>query len=240
MLECLLDTLQPDAVIHAACSNRDDTNLQSIVAAARNLARSCREHGTRLVHVSTDMVFDGEQAPYADDSPLSPITPYGRAKAEAEAAVGTAYPAAVVVRPSLIWSLQPLDRQLDWLVGAVRQGTRVTLFTDEVRCPVHLPDLVNALLELAERVDLSGPFNFGGAQALNRWEFGMRLLEALALPRGPNVVPGTVAESGLVRARDLTLCGERAAELLATRLRGVDEVLSAEPARTRRPRFCEG
>jgi dTDP-4-dehydrorhamnose reductase len=239
-VERLLEALQPDAVVHTACSNRDDTNLQSIEPAARHVALACRELAVRLVHVSTDIVFDGEHAPYADDSPLSPITPYGRAKAEAEAAIGATDPEAVIVRPSLIWSLEPLDRQLDWLVEAVRLGTRVTLFTDEVRCPVHLPDLVNALLELAERPDLSGPINFGGAQAINRWEFGLRLLEELGLPRGPNVMPGTVAESRLVRARDLTLCGDRAARLLTSKLRGVDEVLSAEPARARRPRFCEG
>jgi dTDP-4-dehydrorhamnose reductase len=238
--ERLMARLRPDAVIHAACSNRDDTNLQSIEPAARHLAEACHDHGIRLVHVSSDIVFDGEHAPYPDDSRPAPLTPYGQSKAEAEAAVAAACPAAAIVRPSLIWSLQPIDRQLEWLVDAVRLGTRVTLFADEVRCPVHLPDLVSALLELASRPDLSGPFNMGGTQALNRWEFGMRLLTALGLPPGPNVVPGTRAESGLARARDLTLSSSRAAQLLATRLRGVDEVLSVDPARSRRPRYCEG
>ncbi|MEP7356270.1 MAG: sugar nucleotide-binding protein [Anaerolineales bacterium] len=236
----LFDQLQPQAVIHTACSNRDVTNLDSIEPAARSLAQACRDHGARLVHVSTDLVFDGEHPPYADSSLPNPILPYGHSKAAAEAAIGDIYPAAAIGRPSLIWALDPLDRQTAWLVDGARLGTKVTLFTDEVRCPVHLPDLVSALLELAQRPDIGGPINLGGAQPLNRWEFGLRLLEALDLPRGPNVVPSTVAESGLIRARDLSLRCDRAAHSLAARLRGVDEVLSSAPERSRRPRYCEG
>lgn len=219
-----LQSLQPAAVIHAAASNRDPANLASIVPAARHLAEGALRQGFRLVHVSTDMVFDGEHAPYGDDSPPEPITPYGRAKAEAEAIV-SAVPGAAWVRPSLIWSLDPVDRQTGWLLDAVRRGKPVTLFTDEIRCPVHVDDLVAALLELAARPELAGPFNLGGAQALNRWDFGRRLLRALRWEVPPAVQPGTVAGLGLVRPRDLTLSMHRAQALLHARLRGVGEIL---------------
>jgi dTDP-4-dehydrorhamnose reductase len=111
----------------------------------------------------------------------------------------------------------------------MRRGERVTLFTDEMRCPVHLHDLAGALLELAERSELDGPFNLGGQQTLNRWDFGTRLLAALGLPRERNVAPGTVAESGLERPRDLTLRCSHASQALGTRLRGVDEILTTSP-----------
>lgn len=231
---------RPDAVIHTACSNRSPANMAAIVPAARAIAEAAQENGARLVHVSTDLVFDGEHAPYGDEASPHPIVPYGAAKAEAEDIVAAACPRAAIVRPSLIWALEPLDHQTGWLVDGARRGTRVTLFTDEVRCPVHVDDLAAALLELAARPDLHGPMNLAGPQALNRWEFGLRLLEALGVPRGPNVVPLTVAESGLVRARDLTLHSQRAATALRTRLRGVDEVLEAAPEHERRPRYCEG
>ncbi len=237
---------RPLALIHTACSNRDADNVQAIVTAARHLAEAAREFGVRLIHVSTDLVFDGEHAPYADDAAPAPITDYGRAKAEAEALVADLCPQAVVVRPSLIWGLDPIDRQTGWLVDGVRRGERVTLFTDEIRCPVHVHDLCAALLELAEHPDLSGPMNLGGPEPLNRWEFGMNLLAALGLPPDdPNVVPSTVKECGFVRARNLTMLSTRAAQLLETRLHSVDEVLSVSPVnaipeRTRRPRYCEG
>ncbi len=233
--------LQPNAIIHAACSNRDVANIAAIVPAARHLAEAAQALGARLVHVSTDMVFDGEHAPYADDTALSPLTEYGVAKAEAEGVVQAACPGAAIGRPSLIWSLDPLDRQTGWLVDGMHKGERVTLFTDEVRCPVHMDDLAAALLALAERPEIAGPLNLGGTQALNRWEFGLKLLAALGLARGSNVRPGTVAGSGLRRPRDLTLYTERVSQHQLPPLRGVDVVLAQDyPPRPTQPRMCEG
>lgn len=237
-----LADLHPTAIIHTACSNRDAANIAAIAPAARHLAEATHTLGLRLVHVSTDMVFDGEHAPYADDAALGPLTNYAAAKAEAEGIVQAACPAAAIGRPSLIWSLEPLDRQTAWLVDGMRRGERVTLFTDEVRCPVHVDDLAAALLALAERPEIAGPLNLGGEQALNRWGFGLRLLAALGLPRAPNVVPGTVAGSGLRRPRDLTLYTARVRQHRLPPLRGVDAVLaeSTPPTRPHAPRICEG
>ena len=228
-VEAAFAAIRPDSVIHTACSNHDDENVSAILPAAENLASACRAYGARLVHVSTDLVFDGEQSPYSDDKAPSPITPYGAAKAEAEAAIKRQCASAAIGRPSLIWSLDPLDRQTAWLVEGVRRGTPVTLFTDEIRCPVYLPDLAAALLELAARPEVGGPLNLAGRQALSRWDFGLRLLQAIGLEIGTNVRSGTVAASGLVRARKLELAGRRAEQLLATRLRGVDQVLDSHP-----------
>ncbi len=238
-VERLVAEARPAAIIHTACSNRDAASQAAILPAARHLARAARQHGTRLIHVSTDMVFDGEHAPYPDEAAPAPITDYGRAKAEAEAAVRDLCPTAAIVRPSLIWALEPCDRQTAWLLAGLDHAQRVTLFNDEMRCPVFLPDLAAALLELAARPDLTGSLNLAGPQALSRWDFGLRLLQALGRPRPPTLVPGAVAASGVVRPRDLRLLSRRAQAALGARLRPVDEVLGA-PSRSRRPRYCEG
>jgi dTDP-4-dehydrorhamnose reductase len=226
-----LAELQPDVIIHTACSNRNADHIRAIVPAARHLAQGAHETGARLIHVSTDLVFDGEKAPYADAAPPAPLGEYARAKAEAEALAAALCPNAVIVRPSLIWSLDPFDHQTRWLVEGVQNGQRVTLFTDEYRCPTYLHDLVAALLELAARPAITGLLNLTGPQALSRWDFGLKLLAALGLAPGPNVVPLTVRESGLARARNLTLLNARAQRELKTRLRSVDEILGYDVAR---------
>ena len=223
-----LKTLQPDTILHAACSTGSADQIRAIAPAAQAIAFAARRFNLRLVHVSSDIVFNGEQAPYTDDARPQPVNDYARAKTEAEAIVAEHCPTAAIVRPSLIWGLAPLDRQTRWLVDGMKRGDRVTLFTDEIRCPVAVDDLSMALLELAARPDIGGPLNLGGAQALSRWDFGMKLLAALALEPSPNVVATTVAESGLIRARDLTLISARAKKLLITKLRGVDEVLAGK------------
>lgn len=219
-----LRRLRPDAIIHTALSNATPEQVRAIPAAARSLAEAARELNARLVHVSTDLIWDGERAPYRDTSPPCPIHEYGAAKAEAEGFVSELCPGAVIVRPSLIWGLNPIDRQTRWLVDDGQAGKRVTLFTDEIRCPVWVHDLSAALLELAGST-ISGRMNLAGPQPLNRWEFGQRLLAALGLAPMPNVLPSTVAEAGMRRAKDLTMLSERASLELKTKLRSVDEVL---------------
>jgi dTDP-4-dehydrorhamnose reductase len=128
--------------------------------------------------------------------------------------------------PRWCGGLNPLDHQTKWLVEGARAGASITLFTDEIRCPTYISDLCAALLELAVKPEITGPMNLTGPQALNRWELGTRLLTALKIAPGPNIGPGTVAASGLIRSRNLTLVAQRAQALLRTRLRGVDEVLA--------------
>ena len=220
----VIRNIHPRAIIHTACSNRGE-QFQAIVPAAQSVASSARDLGCRLVHVSSDMVFDGEHAPYSDEAPPAPANDYGQAKTEAEALVAQLCPSAVIVRPSLIWGLDPVDHQTRWLVDGVRRRDPVKLFVDEVRSPVHVADVCAALLELVAKPEILGPMNLGGAQALTRWDFGLKLLCALRLAAAPYLVRQTVKESGLARPRDLTMVSARATRLLKTKLRGVDDVL---------------
>jgi dTDP-4-dehydrorhamnose reductase len=204
----LFERLRPQAVIHTAY-RRDDraTTLDGAVNVAAAAA------GARLVHLSTDVVFDGEKgAPYVEEDEATPLTDYGRAKADAERAVLAEHPGALVVRTSLIY-------------GGARPGPQerlaadpdATFFTDEVRCPIQVGDLADALIELAA-TDLSGVLHVAGADRLNRHEFA----ELLA---GRAVRAASTADAGVVRPRDCSLAIDRARGLLRTRLRGAREVL---------------
>jgi dTDP-4-dehydrorhamnose reductase len=224
--QAVVRAFKPNVIVHAAASNRNAEHIAAIVHGAQHVASAARDSGARLIHVSSDLVFDGERGPYRDETGPAPLdNAYATAKGEAEKRVARIHPRAAIVRPSLIWGLNPLDHQTQWLVEAVRKNAPVTLFTDEIRCPVYVHDLARAILELADRSDLVGPYNLVGAQPLNRWEFGLRLLRKLGLKPGPTLKPGLSRDSGLVRARDLTLRADRARRDLRTRLRGVDEVL---------------
>src|SRR6266536_4806795 len=94
------------------------------------------------------MVFNGESAPYAETDPTYPMSPYGKAKAEAEEAVCKLYPQAVIVRSSLIYGIDPPDHQTRWLLEKSRGLESVKLFTDEVRSPIWVTTLCRVLLEL--------------------------------------------------------------------------------------------
>ena len=216
-----LTHIKPDVVIHTACSNRSE---DSIVPAIENIVSTVVETSTRLVHVSTDMVLDGDNAPYSDNAKANPIHPYGKAKAIAEEIILANCASAVIVRTSLIYGICPLDHQTKWLVDDVKLGNKVVLFTDEIRCPIWVDTLAHSLLELADS-SFHGFLNIAGPNPLNRWDFGVKLLDMLEVDLKSNILPGLQAESGLLRPRNLTLEVDKAQHLLDTPLLNVDQAI---------------
>ncbi len=230
----LMTELRPDAVIHtAALSQGDRTDLERVnVGGTRHVARAASSRGARLVHISTDLVFDGRKGSYVEPDPPAPITEYGRSKALAEEEVRNAAGEAVIVRTSLIYSWKPkLDRHSRWLLERASAGERIDLFTDERRSPIWVESLAQAAIELVG-LEYTGVLHVAGAQVLSRHEHGLRLLRFHGLDQSP-IVAGLSADSGLLRPLDCTLDCCRALALLETPLPGVDDVLSANMGQPR-------
>ncbi|QYC42323.1 dTDP-4-dehydrorhamnose reductase [Nonomuraea coxensis DSM 45129] len=164
--------------------------VRQAAAAGHQVAATCFSRpgeGARLVHVSSDAVFSGRAVTYAEDAEPDPISPYGAAKAAAEVAVRAIHPAAAVVRTSLI--IGDGGSPQEALVHALATGRAAgVLFTDDVRCPVHVRDLAAALLELAAST-LAGVHHVAGADAVSRHELGRLIarrdgLDPARLPAG--------------------------------------------------------
>ncbi len=224
MIAALFDRLRPEVVIHTAYV-QDGPDLDAITAVGAGLvAQAARAHGARLIHLSSDALFAGDRrTPYTEDDDPSPITPYGAAKAAAERLVAVAHPGALIVRTSLIYGDVAPSKHEALVLDAADGRRAAAFFTDEIRCPVQVGDLARALLEVA-RMEIAGRLHLGGADAVSRYEFAC--LIAAAHGRPTNLLrPALSAASGMVRPRACALDSTRAARLLATRLRGVREVL---------------
>ncbi|MEH0845571.1 sugar nucleotide-binding protein [Micromonospora sp. CPCC 205711] len=212
----LVAAVRPDAVVGTPYRN-DDWAVTADGAA--HIAYAAAEAGARLVHVSSDALHAGRPAPYGDDEAPSPIHFYGAAKAAAETAVRAIDPSAVLVRTSLIVGEGSKQIQLcrDALAG------RGALFTDEVRCPIDVADLAEAVLELVASA-YAGPLNVAGPDEVSRADLGLLVARRYGLdPAGLKTTTG--AALGLVRPTEVRLDSTRAAGLLRTRLRGVTELL---------------
>ena len=222
-VKALITSLYPDVIIHAACSNQSLEEIEAIVPAARNLAQGARESPCRLIHLSSDMVFDGEEAPYSEKNRPTPISAYGRAKAEAEHLVAALFPQAAIVRTSLMYGMDPLDHQSRWLLEGLNKSETVRLLTDETRCPIWIDTITACLFELTS-LDISGILNIAGPEPLTRWEFGVAILALHHTTPNKRIVPSTRAEAGLVRPKNLTLNIKKAQTLLKTPLLSLQEV----------------
>lgn len=229
---------RPDAVIHAAalsamsdCARAPARARRINVEGTANVARACRDARARLVHVSTDLVFDGEHAPYTESSPTAPTSVYGRTKVDAEREASQA--GGVVVRLSLLFGPTRTTRRgfFDQQLDMLRQGARLHLFDDEWRAPLSLRAAAEALSAIA-RSEVSGVLHVGGPERLSRWEMGLALAGALGLP-------AAIAASSIERASRTSIGGEprpRDVSLDSTAFRrafpGIaDEPFAAECAR---------
>ncbi|MGA9869662.1 MAG: dTDP-4-dehydrorhamnose reductase [Rhodococcus sp. (in: high G+C Gram-positive bacteria)] len=123
---------------------------------ARNLAESCATVGARLVHISTDYVFDGtETAPYETDHPTDPRTVYGRTKLAGEQAVLRALPSAAVVRTAWVYTGVGTDF-VSTMIRLERERETISVVDDQVGSPTYSYDLAGGLLELANAQEVGG------------------------------------------------------------------------------------
>ena len=137
--------VRPDVVVHtAALTDVDACEGDPALAHAVNahapgvLARAAAEAGARLVHVSTDAVFDGQRGGYTEADPTSPVNVYARTKLDGERAVLAASPDHLVVRTTLFgWNAQPKKSLAEWVLGRLDAGERVPGFTDAVFAPLE-------------------------------------------------------------------------------------------------------
>jgi dTDP-4-dehydrorhamnose reductase len=211
---------QPEVIINAACRQSD---WETTADGGAHVALAAAAAGARLVHVSSDAVFSGTAPGYDERCPPDPVTPYGAAKAAAETAVKGITPTAVIARTSLI--IGDGDSKHERIVHALASGAEPgVLYTDDVKCPVHVIDLASALLELAASSH-AGVCHVAGPDAVSRYELGLLIaardgLNKAALRAGPR------AAAGLRGPADVRLDSTRTQERLATRLRGAREFLA--------------
>ena len=223
-VDALLRAEKPDAIVHTAfmLSGPDFWAINADGAAV--VARAAAQVEARLIHMSSDSIFDGDHAPYREADAPSPITPYGASKAAAETAVSALMPHAALVRTSLIIDDDPPDNHSRMILDIAAGRRFDALFTDEIRCPIAAADLAAAVLELID-LPYAGPLHIVGSEALSR--HGLGRLVARRYRQDPDRLrTTTLADSGMRRPADLRLDTSRARGLLATPLRGAGDFLA--------------
>ncbi len=210
-VEHLIETAQPDWVIHcAALANLDACEADPLLAQQlntdlpRTLANHVARSGARLVHVSTDSVFDGLRGDYREEDIPIPVGVYSRTKLNGELAVAEADPSAIIARVNLFgWSLYG-DRSLaEFFFNNLSQGKPVMGFTDVCFCPLLVNDLAELFTRMLEK-GLSGIYHVVSSESLSKYDFGIRLAHRFDLDTSL-INPTSVTLSGLRAARSPNL-----------------------------------
>jgi dTDP-4-dehydrorhamnose reductase len=209
----ILEQAAPDLVVHcAALANLDAAEKDPGLARRINtelpgeLAYETARRSIRLVHISTDQVFDGVRGNYQEDDEPNPLGVYARTKLEGEKAVLSANPRAAVARVVFYgWSLSGRRSLAEFFYNNLAAGSPVKGFTDVFFCPLQVNELVRLLMKIAES-GLSGLYHTVSRESLSKYAFGVAIARRFGLDEGL-VQPTSVMDAGLAarRSPNLTL-----------------------------------
>ena len=191
---------RPDVIINAsaytavdAAETDEDAAYLLNATAPGFLAHAAAEAGARLIHVSTDYVFDGAAtSPYAEDAPTSPQTAYGRTKLAGEQAVLTVHPDAHIVRTAWVYG-QTGGNFVKTMLRLAGQNETVSVVDDQRGSPTWSQDLARGLVALAESDAPGGIYHCTNAEDTTWFGFTQAIFAEAGLDPA-RVLPTTSAD----------------------------------------------
>lgn len=186
-VEALFRDFSPNVVINSAAMTQVDHCEEARSAcwdvnarAVEYLAEQCQEYGARLIQVSTDFVFDGEDGPYREDARPNPVNYYGRSKLAAEnAARGAGMSKWAIVRTILLYgTAHDLGRSnfVLWLLDELMHGRPVHIVTDQWRTPTYVDDLATGIERLVH-YEKTGLFHMSGREMMSMYDFALTIAD---------------------------------------------------------------
>ncbi len=223
-------SIRPDLVVHTAglasverCEANPIMAFHQNVTLARNVAQACKILGIKLVHISTDHLFDGSYS-FADERAApSPQNIYGKTKAEGELCVLDANPNSLVVRTNFYgWGTSYRKSFSDYIIQSLRAGTQIKLFEDVLYTPILAESLALTAVQLA-RINQSGVVNLAGDTRISKFDFGVRLAEEFGLDKSLICPVKFASRPDLVgRPLDMSLSSRKCSGILGVPPGGID------------------
>jgi len=192
---------QPDVVIHTAamtnvdaCETHRDEAWAINVSGTEHVAQTCRDLGARLVHLSSEYVYDGTAGPYTERAPVNPLGWYAKTKWESEERVRAIVENAVIGRTTIIVGQAPHVRPnfVLWLVNQLRSGQTANIVVDQIGSPTLAENLAEMVLVLALS-DARGVYHTAGDTVIGRYDYA-RLICAVFDLDSSMLIPITTAE----------------------------------------------
>lgn len=230
-VQAAMQRVAPEYVIHtAAFTDVDACEIEPQRArdvnalGTKNVADACKEHGAKLVYVSTDYVFDGEDGPYSEEDPTHPINVYGESKLAGERFTLN-YSDNAVARVCVLYGPDK-PNFVTWVIDSLRSNTPINVVSDQYNTPTYVGNCARALLRMCE-LGLKGVYHVSGREQLNRYAFARAIADVFAL--NEKLINETTTDTLRQRARrpiNSSLRVAKAERALGIRLANVREGLT--------------
>jgi|LDZU01.1.fsa_nt_gi dTDP-4-dehydrorhamnose reductase len=203
----IIDLHKPDVLINcAALADVDACERDPIRARQLNtelpgwLAEECARQSVKLVHISTDAVFDGcKEGKYLEEDIPNPLSIYAQTKLEGEGSVLQVNSAALVARVNFYgFSLSRKRSLAEVFLHALQEGRTMFGFTDVIFSPLYVVDLAEILLKMVEK-QLAGLYHVTSPESQSKYAFGVGIAQRFGLDQGL-IHPIPVAEAAFLTA----------------------------------------
>jgi dTDP-4-dehydrorhamnose reductase len=189
--EELLEKVQPHVLVHAAALTKPDAcelSPESCYAlnhrASVELIEAASQRGVRVIYLSTDFIFSGQNPPHEESSQdFPPVNEYGRSKRLTEEFILSGHPGAAIVRTALVYGYEPLlprGNIFTWLLQELSAGRPVRVVRDQFRTPTFSDDLARGLSALCKS-DSAGIFHLAGKDFVSVYDFALQVADVFDL-----------------------------------------------------------
>ena len=185
-LKELINTTAPDILINlAAMTNVDACELNPKLAGEINVAgleHICDSFKGKIIHLSTDYVFDGTSGPYKEDDPLNPISIYGKTKLASEHILLEKDIKNLVIRGNVLYDYSPHTSAsfLNWVVSSLKGNQEIKVVQDQFNNPTWTRSMSD-IIELSIENDLEGIIHWGDSEHISRFEFAKLIAKKFSL-----------------------------------------------------------
>ena len=221
-----IEAVGPSVVIHTAgltsvekCENNPELAFHINVELSSMVANVTKRLGTRLIHISTDHLFEGNSSMLSEEEPTQAINVYGRTKAMAESKIEEINPEALIIRTNFFaWGTSYRKSFSDYIIESLRNKDMLSLFDDVYYTPILAENLINIVHELLGKNE-KGIFNIVSDDRISKYDFGILIAEEFGLDKSYIKKCSLFNKSNLVRRPyDMSLSNQKVKELLGKSL----------------------
>jgi UDP-4-amino-4,6-dideoxy-N-acetyl-beta-L-altrosamine transaminase/dTDP-4-dehydrorhamnose reductase len=224
---------KPDVVIHTAgltdiekCEENFALAKELNVELAKNVSKACKQNGVKLVHISTDHLFEGSKKFVTEDEVTNPLNIYAKTKLQAEEEVVENSKDAIIVRTNFFgWGTTYRQSFSDLIISKLRSNESVELFSDVFFNPILIDELAKKTHHLID-INASGIFNIVSDERISKYQFGVKLALIFNLDRCLIKPISIDDKTNLVkRPKDMSLSNYKYSENTNSSFKSLDEQL---------------
>ena len=227
----------PDIVINCGAltdvdyCERNKAHCHSVNVEGLSRIISFSNINTKIIHISTDYIFDGKDGPYDEEHLTYPINYYGKCKLESENILIGSNKPYIIFRAGMLFDNRS-DNFFTWILRSLREGKEIRVVSDMISNPTWIPSFSNIIMK-SIYLDLSGLFHYGTDSPISRFEFARIVADRfgynkdLILPIGLEEIDFTAK-----RPRNTGLISSKISKQIETNIDNIDyvmKILSEKP-----------